>query len=130
MQEQIEQGSVPPAGIIMEDIDGVLVRDALGNVQGGVRVPSMDAPVATYISTNQADPNLPANLIGIGDLACRLSGAVRPFDQETLDELYTNHGAYVKQVKVSTRALRDSGLLLHTEAKQIQTTAAQSDIGN
>ncbi len=98
MQEQIEQGSVPPAGILMEDIDGVLVRDALGNVQGGVRLPSMEALVATYLSTNLADPDLPPNLVGIGNLACRLSGAVSPFDQTTLDDLYPNHGVYVKQV--------------------------------
>jgi hypothetical protein len=90
----------------------------------------MDAPVPTYLSTYQADPNLPPNPIGIGELACRLSGSVSPFDQATLDDLYPNHGIYVKQVNASRGALRKSALLLHTEAKQIKNAAAQSDIGN
>ncbi len=77
-----------PAGQVMEEVDGVLLRDALGNVIGGVRLPALEAPTATYLSTNTASPDLPPALLAIGNLACRLSGSVVPFDQATLDALY------------------------------------------
>lgn len=129
MEEQIDKGSAPPAGVLLEDIAGVLVRDAQNNVLGGVRLPSMDAPLATYASTNIGDPNLPPVLINIGNLACRLSGSVFAFDQTTLDGLYKNHGAYVKRVGASANALKKSGLLLQDDAQRIKRAASQSAIG-
>jgi len=130
MQEQIQGGEVPPAGVLMDTSAGALVRDGLSNVVGGVRLPSMEAPTATYVSQASANPFLPPILGGFANLACRLSGAVLPFDQATLDSLYPNHGSYVSQVVGSANALKAQGLLLQQDAKTIKEAAEQSGIGN
>ena len=129
MQEQVDTGSAPPAGILMSDSGGVLDRDANGNVLGGVRLPSMEAPLAAYDSTNTAAPGLPPLLSNLGNLACRLSGSVLPFDQATLDALYPNHGTYVSSVVGASNALKAQGLLLQSDAASIKKAAARSDIG-
>ena len=129
MTEQVDSGSAPPAGQVMDQIAVVLGRDAQGNVTGGVRLPSMEAPLAKYVSTSVADPNLPPALQGIGGLACRLSGSVEAFDQATLDALYPDHGAYVSAVATSANALKQQGLLLQQDASRVKKAAAKSAIG-
>jgi hypothetical protein len=115
-----------PAGQVMEAIDGVLARDALGNVIGGVRLPALEAPTATYLSTNTASPDLPPALLAIGNLACRLSGSVLPFDQATLDALYPNPASYLVRVRQSVDALQRQGLLLPEDAAKVMSDAVRS----
>ena len=129
MQEQIMTGAIPPAGILMDQVNGALVRDAAGNVMGGVRLPAMEVPTATYGSTNHAADGLPPFLEFFGNLACRLSGSVFPFDEVTLDGLYQNHGTYVSQVNEAVNALKEQGLLLQSDAVTIKEQAAQSEFG-
>jgi hypothetical protein len=130
MQEQVAKGAVPPAGIVMDDVAGVLQRDANGNVLGGVRLPSMAVPLARYGSTNTADPGLPPVLSFIGGLACRLSGSVFPFDAATLDALYPTHGGYVNEVSEATDALKAQGLMLQSDAARVKKAAAKAEVGN
>ena len=134
MQEQVADGSPPPPGVVMdtvmdEEMNLVLDRDAQDNVTGGVRLPSMEVPTAEYVSTNQADPNLPLFLQQIGNLACRFAGSVFPFDTATLDSLYRNHGRYVREVAQSVKALKDQGLMLQRDAIKVKTAASESDFG-
>jgi hypothetical protein len=129
MEAQVRFGKVPPAGVQMDDVAGVLVRDDLGNVTGGVRLPSMEAPRATYASANEADPNLPPQLQAIGGLACRLSGSVFPFDDETLDELYPRSRSYFRDVFRSVRKLKKQGLLLGPDALRITLEALWNPVG-
>jgi hypothetical protein len=129
MQEQVEEGAVPPSGVLMDDDNGALQRDAQGNVLGGVRLPSMEAPTATYVSSASANPFLPPFLVPFANLACRLSGAVFPFDDATLDSLYPNHGSYVSQVAGSANDLKAQGLLLQQDAVTVKQNAAQSELG-
>jgi hypothetical protein len=107
----------------------VLQRDAQGNVTGGVRLPALGAPTATYLSTNVADPDLPPALLAIGNLACRLSGSVVPFDQATLDALYPNPVTYLVKVRASVDALLRQGLLLPEDAAAVMSEAARSSTG-
>ena len=130
MQEQVVDGDTPPAGIVLDTAAGGLVRDAVNNVVGGVRLPSMEAPTATYVSTASPNPFLPPALAGLAFLACRLSGAVVPFDAATLDALYPDHGTYQSQVVGSTNALKAQGLLLQQDAVRLKQAAANSGIGN
>jgi len=116
MREQASRGWSPPSGIVMNDVEGVLERDEHGNVTGGVRLPSLDASLATYASSNMADPELPPLLQEIGDLVCRLSGSVHPFDEETLDALYPRRRSYFVEVLRSTIRLERQGLLLPANA--------------
>ncbi len=133
MQEQILEGAVPPAGVVMDTLPGSppveLARDGNGNVLGGVRLPSIEVPTATYVSEASVNPFLPPQLQFIGGLVCRLSGAVVPFDQATLDTLYRNHGKYVSAVAAAAKDLKTQGLLLQRNASAIKRAAATSAIG-
>jgi hypothetical protein len=130
MEQQVRRGRAPPAGVQMEvdEATGVVQRDEFGNGLGGVRLPSMEVPTATYTPGNVADPTLPGLLVFIGNLACRLSSSATPFDQETIDELYPNHGTYVSQVAMAANDLAAQGLLLAKDRKKIVTAAAHSSI--
>jgi hypothetical protein len=131
MLGQVRMGHTPPAGVLM-DVDlntGEVQRDVYGNGLGGVRLPVMEVPTATYTPGNQADPGLPPFLQGIGNLACFLASSVTPFDQTTLDTLYPTHGRYVNQVARATNALQQQGLLLPKDAQKIRDAAVHSTIG-
>ncbi len=97
--------------------DAVLARDEFGIAKGGIRLPTVDVPVAT-----NASPNSPG-------FFCSIFGQHLPFDQATLDRLYPTHGAYVSKVaRVARRDVRD-GYLLHRDAKTLVREAAASDVG-
>jgi hypothetical protein len=130
MQEQLIDGDEPPAGVLLDTTaEFELVRDDLGNVEGGVRLPSMEAPTATYVSSATPQPGLPPQLGFFANLACFLSGAVFPFDGTTLGALYPDHDTYVSQVVESVTELKSQGLMLQQDAVTVKTAAAASDIG-
>jgi len=108
--------------------EGEVERDSFGNGLGGVRLPAMDVPTATYLPGNTADPSQPALLQGIGNLACRLASSVEPFDQATIDSLYPDHRQYVKKVIRSVREQRRRGFLLREDAAKIVVDAAASPV--
>jgi hypothetical protein len=129
MEDQVRGGSVPPPGVLMDVDNGTVQRDAFGNGLGGVRLPTMEVPTATYTPGNQADPNLPGFLQQLGNLACFLASSVTRFDQATLDTLYPDHGSYVNAVNQATNALQMQGLLLPKDAQKIRIRASHSLIG-
>ena len=129
MEQQVQVGATPPSGVQMDVVAGVVQRDAFGNGLGGVRLPSLEAPVATYTPGNQADPNLPGFLQFIGNLACALASSQSAFDEATLDGLYPNHGNYVSQVVAAANQLRAEGLLLPKDRKTIVNRASMSTVG-
>jgi hypothetical protein len=131
MEQQVKNGSAAPAGVMMDTDSntGVVLRDADGNGLGGVRLPSMDVPVATYTPGNSASPALPPFLQPIGNLACFLASSVTPFSDTRLDELYPNHGNYVSQVALAANSLSSQGLLLPKDRQKIMRAASHSTIG-
>ncbi len=89
MEKQVVSAIAPPSGDLMEvDPNNELAFDTFGNALGGIRLPQLDVPTASYTFPNTADPNLPGFLQLIGNLVCRLSGNVIAFDEATLDSLY------------------------------------------
>ncbi|MCH7869323.1 MAG: hypothetical protein IH881_16640 [Myxococcales bacterium] len=141
MQEQVLDDAVPPAGVVMDtNPDFTLARDGNGNVTGGVRLPSLEAPTAKYVSTATYDTTPTGNPFldpilnsifqgGLGTLVCRLSGAVEPFDQATLDGLYPEHSDYVEKVVGAVVSLKAQGLLLQQNASTTKKAASKSEIG-
>jgi hypothetical protein len=129
MEEQVRNGTPPPHGDLIETEDGELVRDEFENALGGIRLPQLDVPIATYGPRNTVDPSLPPFLQGLANLFCRLSGTVTDFDQATLDELYPTHGNYVNQVVRHAVDLVGQRFLLPKDAKQLKVDAAKSSIG-
>jgi hypothetical protein len=127
LDQQAREGTAPPAGRLMElDETGQIARDEFGNALGGVRVPEMDVPTGRHVPpTNQADPNLPALLQQIGNLACFLGGSTFPFTQAELHDLYRNKGGYVNQVARAANALRAEGFLLEADRQVLMARAVQ-----
>ncbi len=123
MFRQSLNGPPPPAGRWLYQTGGVLKRDQWGNVIGGIRLPAIDVPLARYDSTNVADPSLSPLLQNIGNLACRLSGSVVPFEPQTLATLYTSKEDYLRKVQISTDRLLTQQFLLRSDAAKIRAAA-------
>jgi hypothetical protein len=117
MELQVRLGTPPPSGDLLEvDPNNELARDEYGNVLGGIRLPQMDVPVASYYPSNEADPNLPGLVSYLGNLFCVLSGIVTPFDAETLAGLYDDNQDYVDQIAARADDLVAARFLLPEDA--------------
>jgi hypothetical protein len=101
LERQVRDGVPPPQGKPIEFEDGAIARDEFGNALGGLRLPDMDLPIATYLPSNTVDVDaIPPILIGVIpllELFCNLTGSVFPFDEETLEELYPSARRYEKR---------------------------------
>ncbi|MEW9552451.1 alpha/beta hydrolase domain-containing protein [Nonomuraea sp. NPDC050783] len=100
----------PPAGSPISLLLGTIRRDADGNALGGVRLPDLDAPLASYAPTNTG-----GEVLG----ACLLLGATTPFSGVRARLLYPTQQAYVTAfTRAADRALAAGHLLPadHAEA--------------
>jgi hypothetical protein len=116
----IADGVTPPASRFMElDTSGdiSIVLDADGNAVGGVRPPSIEVPLGTYLPSNT------------GPGFCGLFGGFDPFDEATLDKRYRNHGAYVSRIVREVKRAVKEGFLLSEEAAVERGDAASSSVG-
>lgn len=95
------------------------VLDANGNVQGGVRTPAVDVPVAA--------------LSGIGQSGsaqfCFLFGTTTPFSTAKLTALYPTHAQFVAQWSAAATADVVAGFLRPSDAAKIIAAASNSSIG-
>jgi hypothetical protein len=150
MRIQVDQGILPPYAPRIDKVAGVTQRDEFGNATGGVRLPEIDVPTNSYFSPNNqgkpicgghgappfpdcipstGDPGTDFLLQLIAGLACRLNGSLEPLSQATLDDLYPNHGSYVRQIaNRSNRLVRDR-FLLPEDAELHKTAAGESQFG-
>ena len=107
----------PPSAPYLE-FDGLsMVRNELGLAQGGIQLSQVTAPTALNTGTNS------------GEVFCFLFGTHEPFDDETLAELYRNHGDYVSQVVSTDNANVEAGYILRDDARENIRDAARSDVG-
>ena len=106
-----------PAMVWESGSPGVLARDEYGIAIGGIRLAQVEVPIAESNGTNS------------GPGGCSRWGYTEPFDEQTLSELYRNHGRYVAQViRVTAQNQRD-GFILAEDAAQVRQEAARSGIG-
>lgn len=113
------QGGAPPplAEPLEFNPDGTKARNELGLALGGIRLSQVDVPTALNTSDNA------------GASFCVLFGTHIPFGEETLDELYRNHGRYVSAVThVDNRNVAD-GFIVRAAARENHLEAARSDVG-
>ncbi len=109
--------------------------DKDGNSLGGIRLPGLEVPTATYTGWNLRSAGN-----GEGDL-CTASGSYISFAQTkderlasgdprlSLEERYANHDAYVKAISLAADRLVRERFLLEEDARQIKEAAAASGIG-
>lgn len=89
----VKLGVPPPTAPAIEIDPGppaTVARDELGLALGGIRLADIEAPVALNTGVNG------------GPSFCILFGTHVPFDEATLDELYTSHADYVAKVSAAT----------------------------
>ena len=86
MVQWMRNGTQPPSGTPLElsaiTPSVVPVRNVLGNILGGIRLPDFAVPTATDTGFN-ANPNPP-----VPGVLCSLYGQYIPFDTQTLRALY------------------------------------------
>jgi hypothetical protein len=102
----LTEGVAPPSMPRIEMAEpGSIVRDALGNAVGGVRLPEMAAPIAEYHGRDDDAAGL-----------LTLYGWARPFDHDELRRLYGSRQAYADAFRTGVAALVDAGGLRKEDA--------------
>ena len=116
----IRSGRPPKKSSPLLEVDaGPAYRlDANGNVLGGIRTPSVDAPIVKLSGLGQT-----------GSSFCFLFGTTVPLSDARLSALYPTQRAYVSAVARSARAALRDGFLLRPEARAIRRAAAASGVG-
>ena len=92
------------------------VLDEFGNVLGGLRSPYLDVPTSTWLASST------------GASFCFIAGHEVPFDQATLDELYTTRGAYVRAVARDVHELVAERYITRVDGQAMIREAARTDI--
>jgi hypothetical protein len=93
--------------------------DADGNVQGGVRTPHVDAPVARLSGLGQT-----------GGGFCLLFGTTTAFTAEQRAALAATHTSFVTQWNATTGDAVRAGTLLPADARALKAAAAASTVGD
>jgi hypothetical protein len=102
----VDGGPAPASGPRFRIVGGTLARDPDGNTLGGIRLPPIDVPVASYGSTS-----------------CALGGLTFPFSDAQLAQRYGSHGAYLARMAERTDAAVAAGWLLPEDATDLMARA-------
>jgi hypothetical protein len=100
----LRTGTKPPAGPRYEFANGQLALDEFGNAKGGIRLPPVVHPVATYAST-----------------VCDLGGITIPFPDGLLELLYPTHADYYCKMQAATEQSVVDGFLLAEDAAELMS---------
>ncbi|HWU67911.1 MAG TPA: alpha/beta hydrolase domain-containing protein [Stenotrophobium sp.] len=95
----IKTGVEPPEAPRYQFDGNTLARDQYSNALGGIRLPPIEVPVATYRSD-----------------ICNLGGITIPFTVVQLQQLYPTHADYYCKMKAATQRSVDQGFLLPEDA--------------
>jgi hypothetical protein len=105
----LDEGVAPPGAPPIETREGEPVRDEHGNARGGLRLPEIEVPIATYT--------------GLYVPCADGTDAVRPFDRALLRRLYPTHADYVARFEAATATLVDGGFLLAEDGNKLVRAA-------
>jgi hypothetical protein len=124
LERQVRGHVRPPPGKPISLVDGTIERDAFGNAIGGLRLPELELPVATYLPSNVVDEeNIPAILqpaLPLLNLFCNLAGSIFPFDEATLAALYPSQAKFVQRYRQYLRNLVARRYLLEEDAEKLE----------
>jgi hypothetical protein len=118
----VRTGQTPPAPPLLKvntsTSPATFVTDANGNVEGGIRTPAVDVPVATLSGLGQS-----------GSSFCFLFGTTVPFSAAKLAALYPTHLQFVLRWAADTIADVRAGFIRPADAPELIAAAATSGIG-
>jgi hypothetical protein len=125
--EWVDHGVVPPHATPLEfDNDTAndgsrLALDRNGNVKGGVRNTYVDVPAAAY-----GVPN--AGATPAAQFNCSIAGWRIAYDEDTLNHIYRNKGAYISAINRRLMDLVRDGWMLPEYADDVRADAQAIDI--
>jgi hypothetical protein len=106
MHRWVRKGEKPPEAPLLTG-----KNDEYGNTLGGVRLPEIDVPTATYSTANSAAD--PFDMVSA--MACVFMGAATPFTEQQLLQLYPTHDDYVNKYTAAADKALAAGYLLKPE---------------
>jgi hypothetical protein len=112
-------GVPAPGAPRVEVSNGAYVRDAFGNVRGGLRTPAVDAPTETLTGGGNSGSSL----------LCFLLGTATPLSAAQLATLYPLHSDYTAAVEQAAGRDVSAGYLLPSDALTIDENAASAKFG-
>jgi hypothetical protein len=109
----VRTGVTPPVGNAYAfDATGSLAKDADQNSLGGIRLPPIDFPVATYVST-----------------LCNLGGITVPFSDLQLRQRYPSFKTdYYDKIKTATADAVSKGFILSADGTDLLTRACAAKV--
>jgi hypothetical protein len=131
MERLLTDGVAPPRRERFAHRPGTeeLVRDADGNVLGGIRPPWIVEPTAAYAPHSTASPESepPPEWMPFGrpEMLARLVGSMHPFPLDELRRRYGSRAAYLDRFVAAVAAEVDGGLLLAEDAAELLRHAPQ-----
>jgi hypothetical protein len=123
MHRWLRNGERPPSAMPLGGNRLAYQTDEHGNVTGGVRLPEVDVPTATYTPDNAASD--PFNVAGF---ACSIGGVTEPFTPQKLLQLYPTHEDYVTKYKAAAEKAVAGGFLLEQDSKAAIEAAEKAPI--
>ena len=110
----VSTGKAPPPAPDPVIENGQYVLDADGNILGGLRIPEMEVPIATYrgVLTPSAD----------------CTSAVQPFSADRLRQLYPTHKAYASAFERAVNGLVVKGFLARADARKLTAQAKAAPV--
>jgi hypothetical protein len=100
------------------------VRDGNGNVEGGIRTPAVQVPIAALSGLGNGAPGT-----GLASLACVLAGTTAPFSAAKLARLYPTHAKFVANWAMATVTDEFAGFIRPADARNLIEAAVNSTIG-
>lgn len=111
------EGTAPPEAprLAVDDAGAAptFVVDDVGNVEGGVRTPAVDAPVD--VLSGMAPEG--------SSILCLLMGSTKPLDADRLAQLYESPDDYLAAYEQATDEMIDAGFALADDRQQILAEA-------
>jgi hypothetical protein len=117
---------IPPASAPRLDVNATgtgYVTDANGNVEGGIRTPAVQVPVATLSGLGNSGSSAEAAFI------CSLVGTTTPFAATKLATLYPTHAQFAAEWAFATVADVAAGFIRPADAAQLIEAASSSTVG-
>ena len=121
LREWVWRGTPPPvAPRIGRGRIGFVQDDDLGNAQGGLRMPELDAPLAQYGMYS----NFPTRQISVWTAyACMAGGSANPLDGDVLRARFANEQAYIQAYTQAADKLLQGGFLRPADHAQLLARA-------
>lgn len=107
----VRTNQAPPTQNLLQISANQYVRDQYGNALGGVRLPELEVPVATYVG-NAGPGGLP--------------GTTTPFTTAQLTALYPSHADYVAKVTAAASTALAAGVILPYRVDEYANAAKAS----